>query len=131
MLLREAFEGFTVHYVCTDESYAADVPGCGFSVIPDANIQRPFYALRSAVRAARLIARLRPRLVVSTGAAPGLFTVLVASVFRLKTIWIESMAGVTQLTLSGRLAQRVSTRFIVQWPELAAARNAEYYGSLL
>jgi UDP-N-acetylglucosamine:LPS N-acetylglucosamine transferase len=131
MLLRPALHGLRVHYACTNADCAADVEPDRFEVVADANVRSPLRLILSFVQVARLVVRLRPRLVVSTGAAPGLMAILVAAALGRRTVWVESLAGVTRLTLSGRLARPFASRFIVQWPELAAAHQVEYHGSLL
>lgn len=49
-----------------------------------------------------------------------------------KIIYIESLARVNKLSLSGRLILPIADRFIVQWRELSHQyRRAEYYGILI
>ncbi|KAI5952265.1 ALG14 [Candida jiufengensis] len=49
-----------------------------------------------------------------------------------KVIYIESLARVNKLSLSGRLIMPIADRFIVQWENLYHQYNrAEYYGILL
>jgi beta-1,4-N-acetylglucosaminyltransferase len=47
-------------------------------------------------------------------------------------IYVESLARVKSLSLSGKLLLRVVDRFVVQWPELTALHpKIEYYGLLV
>lgn len=49
-----------------------------------------------------------------------------------RIIYIESLARVTDLSLSSKLLLPISDRFIVQWPQLAYHyKRAEYYGILI
>lgn len=49
-----------------------------------------------------------------------------------KFIYVESLARVNQLSLSGRLLRPISDRFIVQWKQLADRYpGVEYYGILV
>lgn len=131
LLLAPAFKGLHVSYAASDERCCEDVPAGAFAAaVPDASLRTPGRALACLWQVARLTRRLRPKVVISTGAAPGLFAVAVGSLMGAKTIWVESLAGVDRLTISGRIARRIVTRFIVQWPELAVD-GTEYYGSLL
>ena len=52
---------------------------------------------------------------------------------KMRTIYVESWARVTALSLSGRLLLRVVDRFFVQWEEAlkGAAGRAEYIGVLV
>ncbi|RAK82418.1 glycosyltransferase family protein [Aspergillus fijiensis CBS 313.89] len=57
--------------------------------------------------------------------------------FRLRTIFVESWARVTTLSLSGKLLLPFADRFLVQWPDLAGKRawkgmrQTEYAGTLV
>lgn len=59
------------------------------------------------------------------------------SIFPLRTIFIESWARVTTLSLSGRILLPFVDRFLVQWPSLAGKRawrgmrETEYAGTLV
>ncbi|KAI3404329.2 ALG14 [Candida oxycetoniae] len=49
-----------------------------------------------------------------------------------KIVYIESLARVNKLSLSGRLIMPIADRFIVQWDQLYEKYNrAEYYGILI
>jgi beta-1,4-N-acetylglucosaminyltransferase len=46
-------------------------------------------------------------------------------------VWIDTIAYVERLSLSGRLVQHVADMVISQWPEVAARyRRVEYHGAL-
>jgi UDP-N-acetylglucosamine:LPS N-acetylglucosamine transferase len=84
-------------------------------------------AIRNLQLACALLARLRPDLVVSTGAgvAPPFF--LVARTLRIKTVYIEVYDRIDSQTLAGRMCLPLSDLFLVQWPE----QQAMYRGSIL
>lgn len=131
MLLVPALHGLRVDFVSSDERGSADVPPGSFAgAVMDAYLGTPVRALVCLLQIARIVRRLRPRVIISTGAAPGLFAVAVGSLLGARTIWVESLCGVSRLTTSGRLARKFVTKFLVQWPELASG-DAEYYGNLL
>lgn len=49
-----------------------------------------------------------------------------------RIIYVESLARVNHLSLSGKLLLPITNRFIVQWPQLAVHyKRAEYYGILV
>ncbi|KAH3672877.1 hypothetical protein WICPIJ_010006 [Wickerhamomyces pijperi] len=49
-----------------------------------------------------------------------------------KILYVESLARVNQLSLSGRLCYWISDRFLVQWPGLTTKyQRAEYHGILV
>jgi UDP-N-acetylglucosamine:LPS N-acetylglucosamine transferase len=131
LLLEPALCGLSVAFLSSHATGQEDVPaGSLFVAVPDANLRTPLKAMSCLWQVIRVIRSLRPRVVLSTGAAPGLFAVLVGRALGAKTIWVESLCGVSRLTVSGRLARCFVSRFFVQWPELAAD-DAEYHGNLL
>ena len=131
LLLRPAFEGLAVEYVSSSPLGRDDVPDANFTAVADANLRTPLRALICLWQVLQIVARFRPSVVVSTGAGPGLFGVAVGALLGSRTVWVESLAGVTKISVSGRLARFFVSRFIVQWPDLATDSRAEYCGSLL
>ncbi len=83
--------------------------------------------LRNTVLALRHVRRLRPDLVVSTGAAVAVPFFLVARLLGIATVYVEVFDRVDSPTLSGRLCRPIATRFCVQWPE----QQPLYPGSVL
>ncbi|GAT21687.1 glycosyltransferase family protein [Aspergillus luchuensis] len=64
-------------------------------------------------------------------------TVPVPGTYQLRTIFVESWARVTTLSLSGKLLLPLTDRFLVQWPALAGKKawpgmkETEYVGTLM
>lgn len=131
MRLRPAFEGQRMSFVTTNAAYATDVPGHELSVVTDANRDHPLKMLRLAFEMLFQVLRVRPDLVISTGAAPGILGIFFGRLLGARTIWIDSIANAEELSLSGRLAIRVAHTALTQWPHLAKASGPEYHGSIL
>ena len=74
--------------------------------------------------------RERPDVVVSTGAAPGYLALRCAKLLGARTVWIDSVANVEELSLSGRIASTKADLCLTQWPHLAAG-PVGYEGSVL
>ncbi len=72
---------------------------------------------RNFVLAVREMRRIRPDLVVSTGAGVALPFFVLAWLRRVPTIYIEVFDRIDSPTLTGRLCRPFTTRFCVQWPE--------------
>jgi len=68
---------------------------------------------------------------VTTGSAPGLLALRLARLLGMRTVWIDSVANVEELSLSGRKARRYADLWLTQWPHLAKEQGPEYRGSLL
>lgn len=131
MRLRPAFDEQDTMYVTTNSDYASEVPGCDLFVVTDANRHQKMKLLRLAVEVLFRVLRLRPDVVISTGAAPGLFGVIFGRLVGAKTIWIDSIANAEAVSLSGRIALRFANVVLTQWPHLAQATGPRYQGSIL
>ncbi|HEY8430298.1 MAG TPA: hypothetical protein VIL20_18080 [Sandaracinaceae bacterium] len=129
--LRPAFRGHFVVYATVAESYRAHVPGAPFRVVRDATRWDRTGALRSALSVLSLLVRERPDVVVSTGALPGFFAVLFGKRLGARTVWIDSLANVEELSMSGRKAGPHADLWLTQWPELARPGGPSYAGTVL
>ena len=129
--LRPAFEDCEVSYATVRDSYRADVPGQIFHRIPDCNRHHPLALARSAVAILRLVLRLHPDVVVTTGAAPGFLAARIGKRSGARVVWIDSIANVRELSLSGSRAGTFADLWLTQWPHLAASCNCDYRGNVL
>lgn len=136
MLLAPAFEGGAVTFACTDPRQAEgrDLPG--FVALSDYNQNQPLRLLRGLGETFRIVRRLRPDVVISTGAAPGLLCLLWGRVFGARTIWIDSIANSERLSLSGRLARKFCHVTLTQWEHLAdgdgtPGQGPAFWGSVI
>jgi len=87
--------------------------------------------LRNLVLAFRIVAALRPRAVVSTGAGVAVPFCYVARLFGVRVVFIESFSRTTRPSLTARLVYPVATDFFVQWPGiLPYFRRARFEGQL-
>jgi UDP-N-acetylglucosamine:LPS N-acetylglucosamine transferase len=126
-----AFADSEVVYVTVLESYRSQVPESRFYSVNDATRWNKLGLIRLALRLAWIIIKERPAVVISTGAAPGYFAILLGSLFGAKTIWIDSMANIEDLSMSGSRAGRYADLWLTQWPHLARAEGPHYGGSVL
>jgi UDP-N-acetylglucosamine:LPS N-acetylglucosamine transferase len=86
---------------------------------------------KMAVRIAKVMLAYRPHVIITTGAAPGFFGILVGRLLGAKTIWIDSIANAEELSLAGRKAKRWADHWLTQWPELAREEGPHYIGSVI
>ncbi len=77
--------------------------------------------LRNLVLAARIVSRLRPQVVVTTGAGVAVPFAWLARLRGAKVVYVESFTRIDGPSLSCRLIAPVADRIYAQWPELAAA----------
>ncbi len=88
--------------------------------------------IRNLFLARRVLSRENPQVILSTGAGVCVPFFLIARLQGIKTVYIESLARIHELSLTGRLVYPFTDEFIVQWPELAERyRRAKYKGQVL
>lgn len=129
--LSTAFDGVELHYATTDATATPHAPAAGFHVFPDANRTTPLRLLRCILRLGWIIVRVRPDVVISTGAAGGFLAIRLARLVGARTMFIDSIANARELSISGRLALDVADRVLSQWPGVAERTGAEYRGAVI
>lgn len=129
--LRPAFEGADIVYASVHPSSREDVPGCRYYHFPDASRKRKAAFLLVVLRMLWIVVRVRPDVIVTTGSAPTLFCLGFGRLLGARTLWIDSIANVKQLSTSGGRAKRVANECVSQWPEVADANGLEYWGRTL
>jgi hypothetical protein len=130
--LRPAFEGCVVTYATVREGYRSDVgSGADFRVIHDGNRWKKVDLIRSALGVLWLLLRLKPDVVVTTGAAPGYFGVRFGKWLGARVIWVDSIANAEELSLSGEKAGSFVDLWLTQWPHLARDGGPQHMGSVI
>jgi Oligosaccharide biosynthesis protein Alg14 like len=131
MLLREAFSDCEVVYANTLPGLA-ERSGVGAALhVDDFNGQTPLKTLKGMVKVISLVLSVKPQVILSTGAAPGLAALLVGRLTGSRTIWVDSIANSEKLSLSGRLAGAFVHLQLTQWEHLARPNGPYYAGSVL
>lgn len=120
-------------YVTTMDISVGAVPADTTSyIIGECDRHQPIMAVRTLVKSFFIACRERPDVVITTGSLPLAMFTLTCKMFGAKIIWIDSIAQVNRISMSGRLVRRFSDLFFVQWPELAENRaNVHYSGELI
>lgn len=131
MRLRPAFDGHDVNYVTTIRGYEADVTPARVRVVNDANRWNKVGLLRLLLQVVWIVLRVRPQVVITTGAAPGYFAIRFAKLLGARTIWIDSIANAEELSMSGRMASHHADLCLTQWPELAEPNGPKFAGAVL
>ncbi len=129
--LRPAFEDCDVTYATVRSTYRSDIDRGHFVVIPDCNRNQKVRVLWSAFRVLLLLVRLRPNVLVTTGAAPGYVAVRLGRALGVRTVWVDSVANAEELSMSGRMAGLHAGLWLTQWPHLAKSVGPHFRGSVL
>lgn len=131
MRLRPAFEDHDVVYVTVSEAYRAHVAPAPLRVVDDVTRWDRAAALRCGAQILGILVRERPDVVVSTGALPGFLGIVLAKALGCRTVWVDSIANVEELSMSGRTVGAFADLWLTQWPELARPRGPHYRGAIL
>lgn len=131
LTITKALEKYYEIIYCSTHTDCRDlIGGCEYYLMEDFNRKTPWKLISGFIKQVRMIKKNRPVAVISTGAAPGLAALMAAKVCGVKSIWIDSIANVQQLSASGRIARKFVSRIYTQWPALAD-ENVIYAGNVL
>lgn len=128
--LMPAFEGKEVVFASTKSDFAETVEGFQFYTIPDINRNKKFQIFKAFYKTFSLINLVKPQVIISTGAMPGLLALVAGKIFGSKTIWVDSIANVEELSYSGKIALKFADRTYTQWPDLAS-KNCLFHGNVI
>ncbi len=82
----------------------------------------------NCIRAFFLFLKIRPKVVVTTGAHTGVILCYIAKLFRRKVIYIETFANIKTKSMSGKLVYPIADKFIVQWESMLKLYPKATYG---
>ena len=74
--------------------------------------------IRNTFLAWKVLRKEKPDLIISSGAAVAVPFFYLGKLFKAKTVYIEVFDRIDASTLSGKLVQPVTDKFIVQWEEM-------------
>lgn len=121
----------TVSYVTTsDQAVGMFPPKSDFLIVDDFSRWNTKVLPRSFKQMWKAVSKIKPTVVISTGAAPGLVALFVAYLRGKKTVWIDSMANTQRLSMSGRIAKKFATLTMTQWKHLADGVDVVWAGNV-
>ena len=130
MLLRPALAQFDTRYATSDPSLALRDNVPDVLHVPDANRSSGLSGLTCFLSAWRVVAEVRPDIIISTGAMPGLFCLLAGRLRGIRTVWIDSIANAEEQSMSGKLAGRFVSLWLTQWEHMARPGGPHYWGAV-
>lgn len=128
--LKNALIDTEVIFMSTKESFASMVPNYKFYAVTDSNRWNKLKLIQTFFEVFRIILKERPQVIITTGAAPGLMGIIIGRFLGCRTIWVDSIANVETLSMSGKIAKKFATRVYTQWPDLAKS-DIHFYGNVL
>ena len=118
-------------YVSMFENYISAVPGTRYYTVPDASRFDKLAFIKVFAKALPIMLKERPSAIVTTGSAPMLAFLIIAKMMGTKTLWIDSIAQAEEISSSGKVAKKIATRAVAQWPEVAKAEGLDCWGAVL
>ncbi len=129
--LRSAVEGQRLIYVATNPELAVQNKDYPFFSVPDASRWDKVRVLLLACKMLWVLLKVRPDVVVSTGALPGFFALFIGKKIGARTVWLDSIANSDKLSMSGRKVGKYADLWLTQWEHLAHPEGPHYFGSVL
>ena len=129
--LRPAMAHHDVTFVTTHAGYAGEAAPFRLHVVNDASRNRKLGLILLAFRMLAILIRERPHVVITTGAAPGYLALRLGRLMGSRTIWIDSIANVDEMSMAGRLARQYADLWLTQWPHLASPDGPQFVGAVL
>lgn len=128
--LRPAWDAHDVTYATVHAASAVDVAPAPLLTFRDVSRADWWRLPLTLWDITAILIKTRPQVIITTGALPPLLALLLARPFGIRTLWVDSIANSETLSGSGRLAGRLASAVVTQWPELATPR-VEHWGSVL
>ena len=113
-----AFETHTVVYISTLKGYLKEVSGSRYYKVKDASSWNKIGLIILLFQLFKIVLIEKPDIVISTGAAPGVFAIIIARIFGARTIWLDSIANYEEISFSGKLAKYFTHLHLTQWEHL-------------
>lgn len=130
--LKPAFEHLDVVFASVYPEYEADVPGHRFYSFRDVSRWDRFGFVILTFQLLKILLIERPKILITTGSLPCCIALIFAKyLLGAKTMWIDSIANVKQLSSSGKLAGKFADVWLTQWPDLAKESGPRYWGAVL
>jgi UDP-N-acetylglucosamine:LPS N-acetylglucosamine transferase len=131
--LMECWEKYHAFCVTTSEVARVKLEKYGkVYVVGECNRQHPIRVVQVLMQCIRIVFKERPDVVISTGAAAGCMVCVIGKLLGAKVIWVDSIANIDRLSLSGRIVRPFADLFLTQWPDIANKyKNVEYAGAII
>ncbi len=122
-------EKYEVVYMSTHKKCKTMVGERKFHKMMDFSRWNAWKMFPTAFKVGYVILKERPKAIITTGAAPGLLTLIIGKTLGVKTIWIDSVANVQTMSACGKLAKRFAKHVYTQWPDLTDDK-VKYSGNI-
>ena len=128
--LLPAFEGHRLSFVSTEHSFKELVFPHKFYSVPDSSRWDKIGLIKTFFSIIKIVIIENPKVIITTGAAPGLMAIIIGRIFLKKGIWIDSIANYEEVSMSGKIASNFTRHVYTQWEHLASNR-IKFKGNVL
>jgi UDP-N-acetylglucosamine:LPS N-acetylglucosamine transferase len=127
--LKPLYDRYQHFYVLNDKALLPeDMQGRTYFI---RHSERDVLFLINLFEAWQLLRRIRPNLILSTGAGPVVPFAVVGKFLRIPTLYIETFTRVQKPSLTGRIMYLLADRFFYQWRSLERFFPKGIYGGPL
>ncbi len=134
MRLVPAFEHCSLAFVTVQSDYKPQTEGyegSRFYTVFDVTRWNKIRWIQTVLKLLYILLRERPEVVVSTGALPGYFALRLAKLMGARTVWVDSIANVEELSKSGQMIGKHASLWLTQWEHLACDDGPTYRGAVI
>ncbi len=115
-VLKPIYGKYSHFYVLNDKiTLPKDMEGKTYFI---RHSERDWLFFTNLLEAWKILRKEKPRVILSTGAGPVVPFALVAKLFRIPTIFVETFTRVKEPSLSGKIMYWLADRFFYQWEPL-------------
>lgn len=131
--LMDAFRDYEIFIATNHSSREDEVRRIANTYFTDNFGYSPWRIFKGFFWAFRILSHEKPKVIVSMGAEIAVPFFLLAKLFGIRTLFIESWCRVNNLSLTGKLVYPITDEFWVQWPQLleTCGSKAKYKGAIV
>lgn len=130
--LRALLDQHDTTYATVQSDYRHQIsPDARFYKITDATRWSRIDLIRVILELMWIVIKHRPDIVITTGAAPGVAAIRAGKLVGARTIWLDSIANIEQMSMSGEKVRRYADLWLTQWEHLARPDGPAYLGAVI
>jgi len=99
--------------------------------VTDATRWSKFDLARMVLEVLWIVVKERPDIVITTGAAPGVAAIRAGKLIGARTIWLDSIANIEQMSMSGEKVRPYADLWLTQWEHLARPDGPTFLGAVI
>jgi len=132
--LTPAFSNIEISFATVNCSNKEEVSGLKYTkfyTFDDVTRWNKIRWVKTAIQILRIIIKVRPHYIVTTGALPGYMAIRIGKLIGAKTVWIDSIANAGELSTAGKYAGKHVDLWLTQWEHLSGKTGPYYKGAVL